>query len=82
MIEVARVSAQAHVCAADVKARKRRASAKTRCLQTRVDAEYAHYKLALKYQRTEWKKTGAAKHSTAIRSSNPMAPVMELLLPQ
>ena len=35
-----------------------------------------------KYQRTEWKNTGAAKHSTAIRSSRPTAPVMELRLPQ
>ena len=35
-----------------------------------------------KYQRTEWKNTGAAKHSGATRSSRPTAPVTELRLPQ
>ena len=33
-----------------------------------------------KYQRTEWKNTGAAKHSGATRSSRPTAPVTELLV--
>ena len=30
-----------------------------------------------KYQRTEWKNTGAAKHSGATRSSRPTAPVTD-----
>ena len=35
-----------------------------------------------KYQRTEWKNTGAAKHSAATRSSRPTAPVTDARPPQ
>ena len=48
-------------------------------LQPRVDAQDLH---RAKYQRTEWKNKGAAKHNGATRSSRPTAPVTELRLPQ
>jgi tetratricopeptide (TPR) repeat protein len=35
-----------------------------------------------KYQRTEWKKIGAAKHSASTRSSRPLAPVTDARWPQ
>ena len=51
-------------------------------LQARIDAANAHQALSWKYQRTEWKNTGAAKHSGATRSSRPTAPVIDARLPQ
>ena len=53
-----------------------------------VDAQHAAqwddggHGVSLKYQRTEWKNTGAAKASGAMRSSRPTAPVTEDWLPQ
>ena len=53
-------------------------------LQAGVDAEDRGRFMApgWKYQRTEWKNTGAAKHSGATRSSRPTAPVTDARLPQ